>query len=480
MMNNRIMQLFGLSLITLVLAGCSTVGPDYQRPDAPSSEHFKEAKGWKEAAPADQQPKGAWWTVYQDNTLSKLLEQVQINNQNVAEYAANYEKAKAVAEEAGANLYPSINASVGASRSKTQSQTGNNYTAQASASWELDVWGKLRRIREEDRASAQASAAELASATLSAQSSLTQDYFKLRVLDEKIHLYQNNLTVYNQYLKVVNNQYKAGNISSSAVSQAQTQLHSTRVSMLDLKWQRAQYEHAIAVLIGKTPAAFSLPIEPLQYQLPEIPIGIPSVLLERRPDISYAERTMASANAAVGVAIAGYYPDLSLSVSGGFVNSALSNLFELPSRVWSIGPSLSGNIFDFGATKAQIKQAKAGYDAKVANYRQTVLSAFQEVEDYLVKANILAEESISQKLATASAKESARVTYNQFKSGMIDYLDVATTEASNLNQQQKQLNLVSEQLVNSVQLIVALGGGWDTNKLPASNEIANDTKQTKE
>lgn len=480
MMNNRIMQLFGLSLITLILAGCSTVGPDYQRPDVVTSEGFKEAKGWKQATPADQQPKGPWWEIYQDKTLSTLLEQVQLNNQNVAEYAADYEKAKAVAEEAGADLYPTISASASGTRSGTQSSTSNSYSADSTISWELDIWGKLSRTREEDSASAQASAAELASATLSAQSSLAQNYFKLRVLDERIRLYQDNIVVYKQYLKVVNNQYKAGNISSSSVSEAQTQLHATRVSMLDLQWQRAQYEHAIAVLMGKPPATFSLPAKALTFKLPNIPSTLPSELLERRPDISYAERSMASANAAVGVAIAGYYPDLSLSATAGFENSVLSNLFELPSRAWSIGPTLSGNIFDFGATDAQVKQAKAEYDSNVANYRQTVLSAFQEVEDYLVENHVLNKEMDAQKLATGYAKESARVTYNQFKSGMIDYLDVATTEASNLNQQQKQLNLVSEQLVNSVQLIVALGGGWDTSKLPASNEIANDTKQTKE
>lgn len=467
-MNNRIIQLVCVSVFATILSGCAVVGPDYKRPEVSQTPQFKEAKGWQEATPLDQIPKGTWWQIYQDPVLSELLTQVQINNQNVAEYAAQYEKAKAVAEQAGANLYPSINGSAGATRSGTQSQTSNDFSAKGSASWELDLWGKLRRTREEERASAVASAAQLADATLSAQSSLAQDYFQLRVMDEQIALYQRNLTIYTQYLKVVNNQYKAGNISRSSVAQAQTQLHSTQVSMINLKWQRAQYEHAIAVLIGKPPSAFSLPAKPLTYHLPDVPAGIPSTLLQRRPDIAYAERNMAAANAAVGVAIAGYYPDLTLSASAGFENSTLSNLFELPSRVWSIGPSLSGNIFDFGATKAKVRQAKATYDANVANYRQTVLSAFQEVEDYLVEMHGLNEEMDAQKQATESAKESARVTFNQFKSGMIDYLDVATTEATSLSQQQSQLSLIKTQLVNSVKLIAALGGGWDIRDLPSA------------
>lgn len=477
-MNNRVLPLLGLTLLTLLISGCAIVGPDYQRPDAPMSDQFKEAKGWQKATPMDQVPKGNWWEIYQDPVLSGLMEQVKINNQNVAEYAANYEKAKAVAEEAGANLYPSISASGSATRSYSNQSANNSVSVKGNASWEVDLWGKLKRTREEDVASAQASAANLASATLSAQSSLAQDYFKLRVIDEKIRLYHDNLEIYSQYLKVVKNQYKAGNISSSSVSQAETQLHTTKVSMLDLEWQRAQYEHAIAVLIGKTPAAFSLPAESLAYTLPNVPKLIPSGLLQRRPDIAYAERTLASANAAVGVAIAGYYPDLSLSASAGFSNSSLSNLFELPSKVWSIGPSISGDIFDFGANKAKVKQARAAYEADVANYRQTVLSAFQEVEDYLAKMRVLEEEMQVQKQATQSAKESARVTYNQFKSGMIDYLDVATTESTSLSQQQSQLSLISTQLVNSVQLIVALGGGWNTDQLPnheASSQEVNNT-----
>ncbi|REG83872.1 NodT family efflux transporter outer membrane factor (OMF) lipoprotein [Marinomonas pollencensis] len=476
-MNNRLIQVFGLGVISLIVSGCSLVGPDYQRPDTPTSEQFKEAQGWKEASPADLQPKGAWWQVYQDDPLSKLLKQVEINNQNVAEYAADYEKAKEVAEEAGTNLYPTIGANAGATRSGSQSQTSNAYSAQATVSWEIDLWGKLRRTREANLASAQASAAELASATLSAQSSLAQDYFQLRVLDEKIRLYQTNIAVYEKYLKVVTNQYQLGNTSSASVSQAQTQLHSTRVSMLDLQWQRAQFEHAIAVLIGQPPAAFSITPTSLSFTLPSVPTTLPSTLLERRPDIAFAERSMASANASVGVAIAGYYPDLSLSASAGFENSVLGNLFELPSRAWSIGPSLSGNIFDFGATKAQVKQAKAEYAANVANYRQTVLSAFQEVEDYLVEMRILEDEIKAQTLATKYAKESARVTFNQFKLGMIDYLDVATTEATSLTQQQSQLSLISTQLVNSVQLIAALGGGWDSHQLPTAKAPDSASKQ---
>lgn len=452
-------------LLALLLSGCA-VGPDYHRPTVNVPAQYKEAKGWREATPQDAQNKGEWWAVYHDATLSGLLSQVSISNQNVAQYEAQYRQAKALVSESRSDLFPSATFTGSSTRSGSAGSTtgtrttSNSHSLEASASWELDIWGKLRRTLEENKASAQASAAELANITLSAQSELAQDYFQLRIMDQQIALYQQSVDAYQRYLTVINNKYQAGSESRATLAQAQMQLETARASALDITWQRAQTEHAIALLIGKTPAEFTLPAAELKATLPTIPQSVPSSLLQRRPDIAYAERNVAAANAAVGVAIAGYYPDLTLSATGGFTSSALHNLISLPNRVWSLGPSLSGTLLDFGATSSKVEQARAAYDADVASYRQAVLTGFQEVEDYLVELNTLQEEMLAQQRATAAAQDSARVTRNQYEAGMIDYLDVATTENSSLSQQQSLLSLQSTQWVASVQLIAALGGGW--------------------
>ncbi|WP_089528322.1 efflux transporter outer membrane subunit [Pantoea ananatis] len=452
-------------VLTLLLGGC-TVGPDYQRPAMTMPVHYKEARGWQQATPQDDRHKGEWWAVYQDATLSSLLSQVSLSNQNVAEYAAQYRQAQALVAQSRAALFPTLDydASMTRSGSHTESTrtTSSSHQAALNASWELDLWGKLRRTREEDQASAQASAAELANITLSAQTELAEDYFQLRIMDEKIGLYQQSIVAYQRYLRVIQNQYQAGTESRATVAQAQQQLESASASAQDYQWQRAQMEHAIALLVGKAPADFSLPAATLTATLPAIPGGLPAELLQRRPDIAMAERKMAAANAAIGVATAGYYPDLSLSASGGVSESALHNLFSLPNRVWSLGPELSGSLLDFGATSASVDQARAAYDASVANYRQTVLTAMQDVEDRLVELNTLQGEIAAQQRATAAAQTSAQVTRNQYEAGMIDYLDVATTENSSLSAQQSLLTLKSTQWVSSVALIAALGGGWHT------------------
>ena len=453
-------------LLALLLSGCA-VGPDYHRPTVNVPTQYKEAKGWREATPQDAQSKGEWWAVYHDATLSGLLGQVSISNQNVAQYEAQYRQAKALVSASRSDLFPSATYTGSSTRSGSAGSsttgartTSNSQSLEASASWELDIWGKLRRTLEENKASAQASAAELANITLSAQSELAQDYFQLRIMDQQIALYQQSVDAYQRYLTVINNKYQAGSESRATLAQAQMQLETARASALDITWQRAQAEHAIALLIGKTPAEFTLPAAELKATLPAIPHAVPSSLLQRRPDIAYAERNVAAANAAVGVAIAGYYPDLTLSATGGFTSSALHNLISLPNRVWSLGPSLSGTLLDFGATSSKVDQARAAYDADVASYRQAVLTGFQEVEDYLVELNTLQAEMLAQQHATAAAQDSARVTRNQYEAGMIDYLDVATTENSSLSQQQSLLSLQSTQWVASVQLIAALGGGW--------------------
>ncbi|ARU93112.1 efflux transporter outer membrane subunit [Tatumella citrea] len=458
--------------LALLLSGCM-VGPDYHRPSADIPLQYKEAKGWQQARPGDSLPKGEWWQVYNDPVLNQLMPQVVISNQNIAMYLAQYREAQALAAQSKAALFPTVSGSASSTRSASHSngsnpvQTiSNSHTAELSASWELDLWGKLRRTLEENRATASASAAELANATLSAQSELAQDYFQIRFMDQRIALYQQSIDAYTRYLRVINNKYQAGDEDRGTLAQAQNQLASTRATALDYQWQRAQLEHAIALLLGKTPSEFSLAVAPVPGTLPPIPQAIPGSLLQRRPDIAYAERNVAAANAAVGVAIAGYYPDLSISATGGFSSSVLHNLFSLPERVWSLGPELSGTVLDFGATSAKVEQARASYDASVATYRQTVLTAIQGVEDNLVELNTLKDEIAAREEATTAAVESARVTRNQYDAGMIDYLDVATTENTSLSSRQSLLSLQSTQWVTSVALIAALGGGWDSSQLP--------------
>jgi NodT family efflux transporter outer membrane factor (OMF) lipoprotein len=462
-----------LALLAALMSGCM-VGPDYQRPAAPISATFKEAAGWKAASPQDAQPKGDWWALYQDPQLNALVAQVQLNNQNVAQYAAQYRQALALVRQSRAEELPTVSATGATTRSETGTGTStttttssgprNEHSATLSLSWEADIWGKLRRTNEEDRASAQASAADLANATLSAQSSLAQDYFQLRILDQRIALYQETIKGYQRYLQIIQNKYDEKIVSRADLSTGKTQLQSAQASMLDLQWQRAQYEHAIALLMGKAPADFNLAADSQwRYHLPNVPVGVPSRLLERRPDIAAAERAMASANAAVGVATAAYYPDLTLSASGGYQSSTLSNLFSLPNRFWSIGPSLTGTLLDFGATKASVDQAKAAYDASVATYRQTVLTGLGEVEDYLVELRTLEPELVARRNSAEAAEDSASVSRDQYEAGVIDYLDVATTQATSLSERQTLLSLVGTQLLTSVQLQAALGGGWQAD-----------------
>jgi len=465
-----------LLLLTL-LTGC-TVGPDYQRPSAPLSTQFKEAAGWKAAHPRDDQTKGAWWQRYDDPQLDALLSQVAVSNQNVSQYQALYRQARALVRESRAETLPSATLDAKTTRSENASSSDSGSTSASGAtvrnaeslslglSWDLDLWGRLRRTLEEDRASAQASAAELANATLSAQAELAQDYFQLRVLDRRLALYEQTLADYRRYLAVIQNKYDEQLASRADLAQARTQLESADANRLALTTQRAQLEHAIALLLGMPPADFALAVDPQwQARLPEIPAGLPTELLERRPDIAQAERQMAAANAAIGVATAAYYPDLTLSASGGYQSSLLGELFKTPSRFWSLGPTLSGTLFDFGATRASVDQARAAYDAKVASYRQTVLTALGEVEDDLVALHVLGPELAAQRRAVAAARDSASVTRDQYEAGIIDYLDVATTQATQLSQEQSLLQLESSQLVTSVQLQMALGGDWQAARL---------------
>lgn len=342
----------------------------------------------------DQQSRGAWWEIYQDPILNNLQQQVVMSNQNVAQYVAKYEQAAALVSQAKVERAPTVSATGSGTRSaQSQAKPSNSYSAEASVSWELDLWGKLKRTVNEDKASAQASAADLANATLSAQTTLAQNYFALRVLDKRIALYDKTIDTYTRYRKVLAAKYKEGVIAKSDLTQAESSLYSAKSFREDLLWQRAQYERAIAILIGKMPAQFDLPVSQTALpKIPNVPRTLPSRLLERRPDIASAERSLAAANEEIGIAIAGYFPDITLSGSGGYSASGLSNLISVQNLLWSLGASATQTVFDFGANKAKVKQARAAYDESVANYKQTVLEAMQNIEDYLAEGTSLGRE----------------------------------------------------------------------------------------
>jgi NodT family efflux transporter outer membrane factor (OMF) lipoprotein len=473
-----------------LLSGCA-VGPDYDRPAAPLSAQFKHSVGWTTAAPADTQIPSEWWQLYADPQLNQLIGRLNISNQNLAGAEAQYQQARALVNKARAGFYPTLtgNSSVkrtgqgGGSRTLSSANgvdvSGANaasisksYELGLNASWELDVWGKLRRSLESSDASFQASAADLAAMRLSLQSELVQNYLQLRVLDEQSRLLQATAAAYARSLKLSENQYQAGIVAKSDVSQARTQLYSTQAQAIDLQWQRAQLENALAVLIGVAPSELRIASSLQLPELPNIPLSLPSQLLERRPDIASAERQMIAANAEIGVAEAAWYPDLSLSASGGYNNSSYADWVSLPNRVWSIGPQLALTLFDGGARSAQVDSAHAGYQQTVAQYRQTVLDSFREVEDALVKLRVLEQEADVQQAAVNSARESLQRIINQYQAGIIDYNSVVSVQTSTLSNERSALSLLGNRLTTSVQLIAALGGGWHSNPLenPAGAE----------
>lgn len=477
-----------LSLLGVVLLlGACAVGPDYQRPAGTPPAQFKEAAGWKTAAPADQRLGDAWWQLYGDAELNRLIAQLNVSNQDLAGAEAQYRQARALLGSARAAFYPTVSASAGVNRagqgggsSTLSTSDGFNVSGANAASisksydmslnvgWELDVWGKLRRSLESSTAQYEASAADLAAMRLSLQSQLVQSYLQLRVLDEQTRLLEATVTAYERSLKLTENQYRAGIVAKSDVSQARTQLYSTRAQAIDLQWQRAQLEHAIAVLTGVPPSELSIAPSTRLPALPDIPLAMPSQLLERRPDIASAERQMIAANAEIGVAEAAWYPDLSLSASGGYNGSSYADWISLPNRVWSIGPQLAGTLFDGGARSAQVESAEAAYQQTVASYRQTVLDSFREVEDYLVQLRVLQQEAVAQQAAVDAARESLRALENQYRAGTVDYNSVVNVQATALSNERTALSLLGTQLTASVQLIAALGGGWDASQLQAA------------
>jgi NodT family efflux transporter outer membrane factor (OMF) lipoprotein len=463
-------------ILALALAGCA-VGPDYRRPDVEVSAAYKEAAGWKVAEPRDEASRGNWWEIFGDPQLSALIESIDISNQNVLLAEARFRQAQALAAQSRAAFFPTLdaNASITRSRSPTGVIGGttagriiDNRSVALNSSWEIDLWGRVRRAVEASEAGAQASAADLAAARLSAQAELASNYFQLRVLDAQKQLLDDTVTAFGRSLELTRNRYTAGVAAKVDVVQAETQLKSTQAQAIDTGVQRAQLEHAIAILIGKPPSEFSIAPVPLAVTMPLIPLGMPSELLERRPDVAAAERRAAAANAQIGVAKAAYFPSLTLSASGGYRSASASDLFTAPSRFWSIGPALAQSIFDAGLRRAQTEQAIAAYDATVAQYRQAVLAGFQEVEDNLAALRVLEEEAQVQEDAVRAARESVLLTTNQYKAGIVSYINVVTVQTTQLNNERAAVGILGRRLVAAATLVKALGGGWSAGELAAA------------
>jgi NodT family efflux transporter outer membrane factor (OMF) lipoprotein len=484
----------GLTLLT----GC-VVGPDYVRPTVITPAAYKEVDGWRVAQPQDDVLRGAWWEVFGDPQLNALEAQVSLSNQNLAVAEATYRQARALVREARASFFPTLTVGLGYTRSRDSATLGRSLGSGSSGtgvssgggssgagassgprsdfqlgldfSWELDLWGRIRRTVESNQASAQASAGDLESARLSYQAELAQDYFQLRTLDAQKQLLDETVAAYERSLELTKNRYASGVASRADVVQAETQLKTAQAQAIDVGVQRAQLEHAIALLIGQPASAFSLPAAPLTATPPPIPVGVPSALLERRPDIAAAERRMAAANAEIGIAEAAYFPTLTLSASSGFESSSLSQWLTAPSRFWAVGPGISETVFDGGLRRAQTDYARAGYEGSVATYRQTVLTAFQAVEDNLAALRILEQEAQVQDEAVQDAQTSVTLTTNQYKAGTVSYLNVITAQTTALTNETTAVQLRGRRMSAAVLLIQALGGGWSAADLPSARAV---------
>ena len=463
--------------LALLLGGCM-VGPDYHRPQVPMPAQYKELPGWTSAAPdAAEAPKGDWWTAFNDPLLDELEPMVSVSNQTVQQAYANYQQAQAEVQVARASLFPSLG--IAGSASKQRSGSGSALSSggssrravstsgslEGSVSWAPDLWGKVRRSVEESKANAQASQATLANATLSEQIALAEAVIELRITDADIDVLQKTVDAYTESLRVVENQGTAGTAAPSDVITARTQLESAKSSLIALGVTRAQYVHAIAVLVGKNPEDLDIPHSTSLPALPTIPAGMPSTLLQRRPDIAIAERDMAAQNAAIGVAVAAYYPDLTLSASDGFSQSPLVGLLHVANHVWSLGADASETVLDFGARHGQVAAAKAAYEAAVANYRGTVLTALRDVENDLSNLRLLAQQADVQDAVLRDATQGAQIALNEYQAGTVDYTTAATAQATQLSAQQSALNITQQRLLDTVSLIGDMGGGWSADQL---------------
>ncbi len=483
--------LCGALVFLLLLQGC-VVGPKYNRPtmQAPGAykevtpDDLKKMDGWKVAQPQDSALHGKWWEILGDTQLNTLEEQVNVSNQNVAAAFANFMAARALVREARAQYFPTVTAGASITRQRqpssssgTSAGTFNEYSLPFDASWTPDLWGRVRNQVRANVANAQASAADLENTRLTAQAELAVDYFQLRGQDALKQLLDSTVVAYEESLKLTKALYETGIDSDESVAQAETQLEATRALDTNIGILRSQYEHAIALLVGQPASSFSIAVEPLKTPPPAIPFGVPSQLLERRPDIAASERLMAQANALIGVQKAAYYPTVTLSASFGFQSTKGSSWFTWPSRFWSVGPAISELIYDGGLRRATVEQYRALYDETVANYRNMVLTAFQQVEDNLSSLRVLSQEIQEQDTAIGSAQRSLTLATDRYRLGIDPYLNVITAQTTLFSNQQTAVNLRIEQIVDSVQLIEALGGGWDSSTLPSSQQIISRQAQ---
>jgi len=475
-----------LGLALLVLMGGCVVGPDYVRPAVVAPEAFKEGDGWVIAHPREDAFRGPWWERFGDPALNALEVRVSAANQNLMVAEANYRQASALVREARSAYFPTVTIGAGYTRIR-QSDTLGSLSGTTGASsgsgksnffqlpidiaWEPDFWGKVRRLVESGRASAQATAGDLETARLSLQGELAQDYFQLRTLDAQKQLLDATVAAFEQSLALTRSRRSVGVASQVDVAQAEAQLKSAQAQALDVGVQRSQLEHAIALLVGQPPSTFALPASPLASAPPPIPIGVPSELLQRRPDVAAAERRVAAANAQIGVAIAAFYPTITLSAATGFESSGIATWLTWPSRFWSVGPAITQTVFDGGLRRAQTDAARASYDASVATYRQTVLGAFQGVEDNLAALRILEGEAAVQDEAVAAARQSVTLTTAQYRAGTVSYLNVITTQTIALTNEVTAVQILGRRMAAAVLLVEALGGGWSDTELPSASEV---------
>jgi len=475
-MSNRSTLVICLASAALVATSACAVGPAYHRPDAPQEQAFREAppSGWAAAAPADGAVRGAWWQAFHEVGLDALIARVSIDNQNVLAAEAQYRAAQATVEGARAAYFPVVSATPSAARLTTATGIDQpQYVLPLAVSYQADVWGGIRRSVRGASAQAQASAADLENATLLYQSELAIDYFQLQGIDADRRVLEATVQSFEQYLQLTRDRYEGGVVSQADVALADAQLETARIQLADVSIARAEFEHAIAVLIGQPPAEVSIEPEAEQTEPPAVSEGLASTLLERRPDVAAAERRVAAANEEIGVAEAAYFPILSLAAGGGLQAAALAELFTEPTRVWSLGVQLAATIFDGGRRRAQVHLTEAAYDATVANYRQTVLTGFQQVEDALAALRVLSDEAGISVRAVAAAQQSLDLSTTQYRGGLVNYLQVITAQTSLLQNQRASVDIRTRQLVASVSLIQALGGGWDASQLPSAKDVAH-------
>ena len=482
----------GLAIASLLLNISCIVVPQYVRPPVDTPATYKEGQpvavgDWKAAEPKDNEVRGKWWASFQDRQLNALEEQVDRNNQSIAAAAASFLAARALVRQARSQFFPTVTAGSSITNSRLSDfgpyaagVTFTTYSLPFDASWEPDLWGRVRHSVEANSFAAQASAADLQNVRLTAQAELAVDYYQLRTEDALKQVLDSTVVAYSETAHLARAQYRGGVGTDEAVAQAETQLEATEAQDVAITAVRAQYEHAIAVLVGQSPSTFSISEEELPADPASVPIEVPSALLERRPDIAAAERLIAQANAQIGMARAAFFPNITLSGAAGFTGLRAMNWFTWPSRVWSVGPSLAETIFDAGLRRATVQQYRAAYDQAVANYRQTVLTAFQEVEDNLVSLRILPKEIEEQEAAVQSAQRSLEEATARYKSGLDPYLNVLTAQTVLLTNQQAAVNLRMQQLTATVQLVKALGGGWDASQLPSAEDLQRKVERPHE